>query len=265
MVGRAMPTGGSTAGARKISPLVPAQVEQVEQVEQVVVGTEVEMTGMVEVAKDKSTVDHSSIKHIVDIDHETTTGAAEIKAIVEDMNQETTTEAAEQLSKATRYQFFRDGSGCKKEKRELMKKECEISRYNEHCQTFEIEVDAIVEEEICHNINVLVCKAPLIRSGGEAETTTTTVSTAPDTESMDTTTVTSPQAVLKIFLDQKGSEKSEEESENQMMFYGRRLDTPYPDGCVNEVEEVCFSSQRVEKQTRPKEFCWVSKARFLII
>merc|ERR1712088_1263781 len=96
MVGRAMPTGGSTAGARKISPLVPAQVEQVEQV---VLGTEVEMTGMVEVAKDKSTVDHSSIKHIVDIDHETTTGAAEIKAIVEDMNQETTTEAAEQLSK----------------------------------------------------------------------------------------------------------------------------------------------------------------------
>merc|ERR1719458_2181427 len=44
-----------------------------------------------------------------------------------------------------------------------------------------------------------------------------------------------------------------------MMFVGRSMgdqDEVYPHDCVNKVSEVCFPSQRVEKELRPKEFCW---------
>merc|ERR1719458_1841112 len=48
-----------------------------------------------------------------------------------------------------------------------------------------------------------------------------------------------------------------------MMFVGRSMgdqDEVYPHDCVNKVSEVCFPSQRVEKVTKPKEFCWEKEA-----
>merc|ERR1711971_979741 len=67
---------------------------------------------------------------------------------------------------------------------------------------------------------------------------------------MDTTTVTSLGRKI---------DTSDEESTNQMMAYpyGRSLN---PHECVNKVSEVCFPSQRVEKELRPKEFCWEKEA-----
>merc|ERR1712080_534867 len=148
--------------------------------------------------------------------------------------------------------FFPDSSKCKSEQKSLMKKECEISGSYQHCQTEEIEVEIIVEEEICHNITTLVCQEPLIRSKEEAETTTT----AADTESMDTTTVTNPKADVKsVYV--PTLDKSEEESSNEMA-NGRSIEYK-PHGCVKKVSEVCYPSQRVETASTPKQFCWEKK------
>jgi len=275
---------GSTAGARKISPLVPAQVEQsvldteveIVKVAEARVVVDVEITtvaaGVVEEeeeeAKVKVVVD-AEVESAADMDQETTTEVEVVNAkiavdtdgeitteaagvaeeeeakikLVEDAGLETTTEAVEQLP----YRGPPRSSECKTEKKELTKKECVISGNKKHCQTFEIEVETIVEEEICHTITTLVCEEPLIRSGEEAEATTT-VPTSADAESMDTTTITN--------LGRK-MDTSDEESTNQMMYYGRSL---HPHGCVNKVSEVCYPSQRVEKELRPKEFCWEKEA-----
>merc|ERR1712080_205992 len=148
--------------------------------------------------------------------------------------------------------FFPDSSKCKSEQKSLMKKECEISGSYQHCQTEEIEVEIIVEEEICHGITTLVCQEPLIRSKEEAETTTT----AADTESMDTTTVTNPKADVKsVYV--PTLDKSEEESTNEMA-NGRSIEYE-PHGCVKKVSEVCYPSQRVETASTPKQFCWGKK------
>merc|ERR1712080_121837 len=105
---------------------------------------------------------------------------------------------------------------------------------------------------ICHNITTLVCQEPLIRSKEEAETTTT----AADTESMDTTTVTNPKADVKsVYV--PTLDKSEEESSNEMA-NGRSIEYK-PHGCVKKVSEVCYPSQRVETASTPKQFCWEKK------
>merc|ERR1712080_171320 len=105
---------------------------------------------------------------------------------------------------------------------------------------------------ICHNITTLVCQEPLIRSKEEAETTTT----AADTESMDTTTVTNPKADVKsVYV--PTLDKSEEESTNEMA-NGRSIEYE-PHGCVKKVSEVCYPSQRVETASTPKQFCWEKK------
>ena len=248
---------GSTAGARKISPMVPVQVEQA------VANTEVEMTGIVEVAEARVNVDvgitteaagvaeeeeeEAKIKLVAVAELETTNQATDIvDADVEtdfvdtdleteflDTDLETTTEAAEQLPYGGPFR----SAECKREMKELMKMECVIDGHTEHCQTFEIEVETIVDEEICHNITTVVCQAPetrikqeLVGSGEQAETTTTVP--VADTESMDTTTVKTIRPMRFVL--------------------GRSL------GCTEKVSEVCYSSQRVEKATRPKDFCWVS-------
>ena len=180
-----------------------------------------------------------------------------------------------------------------------------ISGNTKHCQTFEIEVETIVEEEICHNITTLVCQEPLIRSGEEAETTTkaadtksmdtttvtnsqaglkyvptldgslirsveeadaTTTAPAADAESMDATTVSNPQAGFKNTIGRKTDISETGDNSNlfgrSMGHIGRSIGDQgqvYPHGCVNKVSEVCYPSQRVEKVTEPKEFCWVSQ------
>ena len=253
--------GGSTVGeARNILPVVLAQVEQETVV--VVVDAEVEMTGIVDMAEAR-----------VHIDVETTTEAADIAEdeeakikLVDNAKLEVTTQTTEIVTKVDDIELysaagFRNSQECKSEKKELMKKECVISGYNEHCQTFEVEVETIVEEKICHNITTVVCEAPLVGSGGkekpetmkqelvrsgeEAETT----STVPlaDTESMDTTTVKNIAGRRKSIV-----VKTEQKPTRRMLVYGRGLD------CTEKVSEVCYSSQRVEKATRPKDFCWVS-------
>merc|ERR1719458_578521 len=254
-LGRAMPMDGSTTGARKISPLVPAQVEQgvidteveVVKVAEARVVVDVEITTVAagvfeeeEEAEVKAVVD-AEVEVGADMDHETTTklevvnakiavdtdgeitteaaGVAEEEEakikLAEDTGLETTTEAVEELP----YRGPPRSSECKNEKKELTKKECVISGNKKHCQTFEIEVETIVEEEICHTITTLVCEEPLIRSGGEADATTT-VPTSADAESMDTTTATNLEG--RFVLGRK-MEKSGEESTNQMMFVGRSM------------------------------------------
>ena len=238
-LGEAMPTKGSKGGAPEDHLVKKSMVDMEGETGLVEVATDIfyiEMTTEAVEVVDKV----ATGKLVEDTELEITTMVAEVK----DMDEEAAKETVD--IEQTPYQInFRSSPECNSVKKKLMKKECKIAGQRKTCQTFDVEVGTIVEEEICHSVTTRVCPTPSTRSGEEVEATTT-VPKATDTESGVDVVIESTDTVVARALPDGKSLKQEE-----------------PHACVDKTSEVCFPSQRVEKVMKAKELCWVSRTKRL--
>ena len=261
-LGEAMPTKGSKGGAPEDHLVKKSMVDMEGETGLVEVATDIfyiEMTTEAVEVVDKV----ATGKLVEDTELEITTMVAEVK----DMDEEAAKETVD--IEQTPYQInFRSSPECNSVKKKLMKKECKIAGQRKTCQTFDVEVGTIVEEEICHSVTTRVYPTPSTRSGEEVEATTT-VPKATDTESMETTSVAIPVPVagFKIIGKKESGVDVVIESTDTVVARalpdGKSLKQEEPHACVDKTSEVCFPSQRVEKVMKAKELCWVSRTKRL--
>merc|ERR1712004_586779 len=170
-------------------------------------------------------------------DIETTTLKVDPKMTSQD--QETTTEAMEKSPEPSTYHQdpIRSSPGCKSQQVGLMKKKCTITGQKKHCQMFDIEIPTIADYEFCQNVTTLICQQlSSTREGQQRQL-------APDQYS---------DAVDSSDYDLKDYNYNNKDSAD----YKAKARASPVDVCVTKVSKVCYPSQRIEKSTVQKEFCW---------
>merc|ERR1712038_1795548 len=180
-----------------------------------------------------------------ELELETTTLNVDPKMTSQD--QETTTEAMEKSQEPSTYHQdpTRTSPGCKSQQIGLMKKKCTITGQKEHCQMFEIEIPTIADYEFCQNVTTLICQQlSSTREGQQRQL-------APDQYS---DTVDSSDYDLKSSSDY--DLKDYNYNNKDYTGYKAKARASPVDVCVTMVSKVCFPSQRIEKSTVQKEFCW---------
>merc|ERR1712038_834197 len=168
---------------------------------------------------------------------ETTTLKVDPKMTSQD--QETTTEAMEKSPEPSTYhqEPTRSSSGCKSQQIGLMKKKCTITGQKKHCQTFDVEIPTIADYEFCQNVTTLICRQlSSTREGQQRQL-------APDQYS---------DTVDSTDYDLKDYNYNNKDSAD----YKPQPRASPVDVCVTKVSKMCYPSQRIEKSTVQKEFCW---------
>merc|ERR1712223_1291220 len=168
---------------------------------------------------------------------ETTTLKVDPKMTSQD--QETTTEAMEKSPEPSTYhqEPTRGSPGCKSQQMGLMKKKCTITGEKKQCQMFDVEIPSIADYEFCQNVTTLICQQlNSTREGQQRQLAPDQYSDAVDSNDYD----------LKDYnYNNKDSADDKEKARASPV-----------DVCVTKVSKVCFPSQRIEKSTVQKEFCW---------
>merc|ERR1712223_930681 len=161
---------------------------------------------------------------------ETTTLNVDPKMTSQD--QETTTEAMEKSPEPSTYHQdpTRSSPGCKSQQIGLMKKKCTITGEKKQCQTFDVEIPTIADYEFCQNVTTLICQQlSSTREGQQRQLAPEQYSDAVDSSDYG----------LRDSADYKAKARA----------------SPV-DVCVSKVSELCYPSQKIEKSTVHKEFCW---------
>merc|ERR1719192_2868368 len=131
----------------------------------------------------------------------------------------------------------RSSPGCKSQQIGLMKKKCTITGEKKHCQMFDVEIPTIADYEFCQNVTTLICQQlSTTREGQQRQLAPEQYSDAVDSSDYD----------LKDY---------NYNNKDSADFKAQARSSPV-DVCVTKVSKVCFPSQRIEKSTVQKEFCW---------
>merc|ERR1712223_1943156 len=168
---------------------------------------------------------------------ETTTLKVDPKKTSQD--QETTTEAMEKSPEPSTYhqEPTRSSPGCKSQQIGLMKKKCTITGQKKHCQMFDVEIPSIADYEFCQNVTTLICQQlSSTREGQQRQLAPDQYSDAVDSSDYD----------LKDY-----NYNNKDSADDKAKARASPVDV-----CVTKGSEVCFPSQRIEKSTVQKEFCW---------
>merc|ERR1712038_1071388 len=168
---------------------------------------------------------------------ETTTFKVDPKMTSQD--QETTTEAMEKSPEPSTYHEdpTRSSPGCKSQQIGLMKKKCTITGQKKQCQTFDVEIPTIADYEFCQNVTALICQQlSTTREGQQRQLAPEQYSDAMDSSDYD----------LKDY---------NYNNKDSADFKAQARSSPV-DVCVTKVTKVGFPSQKIEKSTVQKEFCW---------
>merc|ERR1712038_507145 len=186
---------------------------------------------------------------------ETTTLKVDPKMTSQD--QETTTEAMEKSPEPSTYHQdpTRSSPGCKSQQIGLMKKKCTITGQKKHCQTFDVEIPTIADYEFCQNVTTLICQQlSSTRVGQQRQLAPDQYSDALDSSDHDLKD--SPD----YYEGQSPGWDLESSDYDLKVPSGNTKPKPYVaspvDVCVSKVSKVCYPSQRIEKSTVQKEFCW---------
>merc|ERR1719192_542995 len=131
----------------------------------------------------------------------------------------------------------RSSPGCKSQQIGLMKKKCTITGEKKQCQMFDVEIPSIADYEFCQNVTTLICQQlSSTREGQQRQLAPEQYSDVVDSSDYD----------LKVYnYNNKDSAD-----------YKAQARASPVDVCVTKVTKVCFPSQRIEKSTVQKEFCW---------
>merc|ERR1712038_1109014 len=186
---------------------------------------------------------------------ETTTLKVDPKMTSQD--QETTTEAMEKSPEPSTYhqEPTRGSPGCKSQQMGLMKKKCTITRQKKHCQMFDVQIPTIADYEFCQNVTTLICQQlSSTREGQQRQLAPEQYSDALDSSDHDLKD--SPD----YYEGQSPGWDLESSDYDLKVPSGNTKPKPYVaspvDVCVSKVSKVCYPSQRIEKSTVQKEFCW---------
>merc|ERR1719192_3114114 len=149
----------------------------------------------------------------------------------------------------------RSSPGCKSQQIGLMKKKCTITGEKKHCQMFDVEIPTIADYEFCQNVTTLICQQlSLTREGQQRQLAPEQYSDAVDSSDHDLKD--SPD----YYEGQSRGWDLESSDYDLKVPSGNTKPKPYVaspvDVCVSKVSKVCYPSQRIEKSTVQKEFCW---------
>merc|ERR1712223_1286717 len=182
-------------------------------------------------------VGYPDTKRGTEPDLETTTLKVDPKMTSQD--RETTTEAMEKSPEPSTYhqEPTRGSPGCKSQQMGLMKKKCTITGEKKQCQMFDVEIPSIADYEFCQNVTTLICQQlSSTREGQQRQL-------APEQYS---------DVVDSSDYDLKDYNYNNKDSAD----YKAQARASPVDVCVTKVTKVCFPSQRIERSTVQKEFCW---------
>merc|ERR1712223_430350 len=182
-------------------------------------------------------VGYPDTKMGTELELETTT--LKVDPTMTSQDQEATSEAMEKSPEPSTYhqEPTRSRPGCKSQQKGLMKKKCTITGQKKQCQTFDVEIPSIADYEFCQNVTTLICQQlSSTREGQQRQL-------APDQYS---------DAVDSSDYDLKDYNYNNKDS----LDYKAKARASPVDVCVTKVSEVCYPSQRIERSTVQKEFCW---------
>merc|ERR1712223_1713197 len=162
-------------------------------------------------------------------------------------DQEATSEAMEKSPEPSTYhqEPTRSRPGCKSQQIGLMKKKCTITGQKKQCQTFDVQTPTIADYEFCQNVTTLICQQlSSTREGQQRQL-------APDqySDTVDSSDYDSKSSSDYDLKDYNYNNKDYAD-------YKAKARASPVDVCVSKVSKMCFPSQRIEKSTVQKEFCW---------